>query len=397
MNLQLIEAVKIFAANHEQEDRQIVAALRQAGYPLTLAERVVALAPIAFGRELLSAIEDAVFSGVFVWETGQLRVRMRYERFGEFQAFAELAHNGVKEGVLTKDEFMTVAEWSCEVAAVSKALRDLENQGKEASLDAMKGVSFLENAIFGFDHLLTENEFEVLKNNSVQCITEMGALLTAHGVDHELDYPQLNIDGHDVAFSFDWFGDDSYQGGQLDVHCQLGSEQVITESFVGHGKDEVAAIKNAFENFAISSLHVLLQAFMGLPDPEQVLEEIWDIQGNRYQVFIGNFANKVIQGEHPGLPDPQDLFDIMEAAIKAADLNQSVHALRFYMGHVDDNNRTFEALLDNQLWPEGMDMMAQIPWFSCPHFYSTRLFMVLKKTQHGRPGLIQKVKSLFAK
>jgi hypothetical protein len=201
----------------------------------------------------------------------------------------------------------------------------------------------------------------------------MQELLADHGVNLLAQEGWLTTDGGLPAIRAEWAERSSEQTAQqLDVMLALPNDDMIIECFGGGGKDVV------MHNFVISSLHVFLAAIWDRIDEEQVGVETWNIAGSRWRVFIGNWISRAHQDDEPWSM-PQEAFRVIEDAVTKLDLSKEFHWLRFYVGNIAGRDPIFEALLNNQPWPEGLAALASINWPPSQRFYSTRLFLLLKK------------------
>lgn len=168
-------------------------------------------------------------------------------------------------------------------------------------------------------------------------------------------------------------------GGQLDVHVGDDSFHLI-ESCASYGDGE-KAIFDGFANFANNSLHVILADCYDIIDPEQVLQEIWHINGKSYLATIGNIGGRTT-GENSPLPD--EFYERLEQAIHQAELDQPRHWFRFFAAHMPDNQMIFEALLNNEPWEPGEQVLQSLEWQQTDYFYTLRLFLMLQAYSEGQ-------------
>lgn len=388
------EAITLLINHHEKEDTSLVNLIIDAGISLQQAQRIVAFAPIAFGREIIYSIDNVNLSESFIWETKNNEILLRYALFNEFKVLSDIAYDVRQEKTLSKDDFLKIANRSVEIKAVNNALNKLDKSGHKSSLEMLNGSNFASNTFWGFDELLSDEELERITNNQKLCLNQLRMVLDSHDIKSKIHFPWLYSSKKAMAFKFDWLPSSSYSGGQLDVYLKISEDQEIKESFAGHGDDNDSAIINAFENFQINSFHVMIEAFSDYQDPDQVLTEDWAINNENYKAYIGNIGTKATNGDHPGLPE--SLFNILENAIKNEPLNKKTYAFRFYYGRIDDEDFSQEALINNKDWANGLEAMNQIKWLPCPHFYSARLFIILKKTAVKKDKFLDKVKSFFS-
>lgn len=214
-----------------------------------------------------------------------------------------------------------------------------------------------------------------------QANSMLGVALHAHGIDSTL------VDGWYMpntalpAIRCLWFQEEGKETGVLQVEVLVGDEgaSFIEECFAGIGKD-IEGVKNGFQNFLLNSFHVLIEALWntGCSDcSDQIETEIWELGNSRYKAFIGAFGNKAYKGNHPGIPD--NAFEVIANTIKSTNLDQDVVWVRTFFGNINSEDQSYEALLNNEIWPEGEKALKSLSWPKSDHFYSTRSFIVLKK------------------
>ncbi|KEA39244.1 hypothetical protein CR64_34155, partial [Pseudomonas aeruginosa] len=71
------------------------------------------------------------------------------------------------------------------------------------------------------------------------------------------------------------------------------------------------------------------------------------------------------------------LFPSIERAIRAEPLDARLHWFRHFFCAFG-NQRTVEALFDNQPWEAGMQNLAALDWQDSQGYYSVRNFLMLK-------------------
>ncbi|WP_457417953.1 DUF6348 family protein [Roseateles sp. P5_E7] len=203
-------------------------------------------------------------------------------------------------------------------------------------------------------------------------MADLLGMLEAHGLDCTVAdgwlLPQDRLPGWRAS----WHPGE--KAGRLDVHVLVREGVLIEECFAGVGTG-VDGLRDGMRSFALSSLHVLLAAFWDRSDAEQVATEQWDIRGKPYTAYIGNFGTRVTEdGE---FRVPQQLFPAITLAVRTAELREDLHWLRFFVGNVR-GTLTFEALLDNDEWPVGLDCLRGLSWPQTEGYYSVRLFILLR-------------------
>ncbi len=90
------------------------------------------------------------------------------------------------------------------------------------------------------------------------------------------------------------------------------------------------------------------------------------------------FAGIGSGGALPSAPPlPAGLFPSIERAIRAEPLDARLHWFRHFFCAFG-NQRTVEALFDNQPWEAGMQNLAALDWQDSQGYYSVRNFLMLK-------------------
>jgi hypothetical protein len=160
---------------------------------------------------------------------------------------------------------------------------------------------------------------------------------------------------------------------QLDIGIEIFPGWTVRESFSGVGADTDAALKDAFDAFARGALHVILVAFFDQPSDEQVTCEEWQIAGTSRRMTLGG-----VMFRGATLSDAVGWFPQFEAALKAFALPKGAHWVRLYYAQMDSQAMSFEALLDNEPWPELQEAMVHFTWPTVTEFYSARLFLAVQ-------------------
>ena len=393
MTIDYKQAIEIYAQNYDLDESDVVPLLQECGLTLEQAERIIVFAPIAFGRKIIYSIENIQVSDVFMIELNNIQYKLRYSLFAEFNELSDFAFETTRNKIISNDGYMKVANRSCELSAVSQALNDLEKKGKTPNLQMLKGSRFRTNHIYGYDNLIGIEELNIILSHNSYALKLVEQLLTGHKINSSIKNDWLIIKKHKTNIKCEWLPSTTFAGGQLDVLIQHRENPIINESFSGLGETNETAIQNAIKNFTINSLHVILDAFMDYHDSEQILTEEWQVNGQTYIATIGNFGTKAAHRDHPGIPD--DLFKRIEKTIKAELLENNVHAFRLYYGNINNDDSNYEALLDNNYWQNGINLLETIKWKPCNHFYSIRQFIVLKKKLIEKARFVKKIKSLF--
>jgi len=169
---------------------------------------------------------------------------------------------------------------------------------------------------------------------------------------------------------------------QVDIHVLLPNQEFV-ESFVGHASTIEEAVAEAFEQFEVNVLHTLIASFW---DNAKKIEngigtDIWDINGNRWQIVVSNYGYR---GEEPFdniLEDSDMLYDEVEKAIKAQPLDKDIYAIRTVYTNVGDGKSVTEALINNEEFLELEKTVSNLPWRNLDSYYSVRNFVIVMKLQ----------------
>ncbi|MEQ8824151.1 MAG: DUF6348 family protein [Filomicrobium sp.] len=207
--------------------------------------------------------------------------------------------------------------------------------------------------------------------------TYMHELLEAHGLQVAMYEDWLLPNGEFPCMRATWFPPKEEQRvGEFAVNIMLKDKRIVDERFAGIGASD-EGLKYALESFQQGSLHVFLAALWDSVYENQVEIEDWSWSGKNWKVFIGNYLTRHFEGEDLELPD--NLFERVENTIKGLDLTDEIHWVRIYCGNSGTGaDLTVEALLDNEPWDDLRTTIANAGWPESNHYYSLRLFMMLK-------------------
>ncbi|MBV9111171.1 MAG: hypothetical protein JO306_17325 [Gemmatimonadetes bacterium] len=213
-----------------------------------------------------------------------------------------------------------------------------------------------------------------------RALAVLAKLLGAHGVPNvrEGEWVVPHEAGFPPAGAQFTFATRPGQGAtcRMDVAVPIEDGNHLVESFVGIGDDPEAAIASAVQYFAAGSLHVLLAAFWGRTDEEQVAVEEWRLEGIPYRAVLGNFVPRTAGADAP-LPDA--LFGTLERLITGLPASEALYWVRLFHGRVPGAAPVTEVLLNGASWEAADGAVAALPWEPRDHFYSVRLFLVLQR------------------
>lgn len=202
-------------------------------------------------------------------------------------------------------------------------------------------------------------------------------LLEAHNLAVETREDWCVPNGVLPAIRTVWVAGETAGTGRLDVEVVLSDERRLTECFAGIGKSPEEQQQDALQNFIMSSFHVLLAALWGRVDAEQVNVATWTIDGTPWTAYIGGFSRRLSVGIDIELPD--GYLEQITQAIQQAPLEHDSHWCRTFFCNIGSQKRIHEALLDNEQWATGEEMMKNVAWPVSEGFYSVRNFLVLTR------------------
>ena len=171
---------------------------------------------------------------------------------------------------------------------------------------------------------------------------------------------------------------DGYCSVRVDIEVLLNDSQVVIECFGDAGESLEDALASSCQNFATSSLHVLLSAVWGQHDDDQVLRESWVIAGERWDAYVGNIVGKSTDGAN--VPIPADFFPAVERLVCSQKFSAQTHWIRVYFANINRNEQIVEVLLDNDVWEHGQQELGRVDWSVSDSFFSHRLFLMLLPT-----------------
>ncbi|VFT36247.1 Uncharacterised protein [Pseudomonas aeruginosa] len=223
---------------------------------------------------------------------------------------------------------------------------------------------------------------------AVSVSQHLAALFESHRIDCVVHGEWVAPAGRLPAIRATWYAGE--KTGRLDVDVLLEDERQLQEAFAGIGSGE-DGLQDALRNFASNSFHVLLSALWGQAEEDQVMVETWEIGERRFEVHIGNLGLRGAEGKAP--PLPAGLFPSIERAIRTEPLDARLHWFRHFFCAFG-NQRTVEALFDNQPWEAGMQNLAALDWQDSQGYYSVRNFLHAQAAGVGRRVALRRVRPL---
>ncbi|NEW59946.1 hypothetical protein GSY74_01505 [Sulfurovum sp. bin170] len=165
---------------------------------------------------------------------------------------------------------------------------------------------------------------------------------------------------------------------QVDIHILLPNQSFV-ESFVGHSSTVEEAIADCFEQFEVNILHTLIMAFWDKAKKVEngVGSDIWEINGNSWQVIISNYGYR---GEQPIEEIVTDsMFAEIEKMIKSMPLDKDIYAVRAVQTNIGDGKQITEALINNEESPVLEKAISALDWKNIDSYYTVRNFVLIMK------------------
>jgi Family of unknown function (DUF6348) len=210
------------------------------------------------------------------------------------------------------------------------------------------------------------------QNKILDTTTALKMIFQAHGIACATHEDWVLPGGNVPAVRAVWHPRSGF--GQLDIQVLIKPGVIIEECFAGIGEWE-NGLHDALRNFLVNSLHVLLTAFWGVESGDNVTVETWEISGKSYRAYIGNIGTRASEGVY--VPIPDNFLSEAEAVVKLEPLQSDTHWVRTFFSNIN-GEQTFEALIDNKYWENGMDCLKNIPWTKREGYYTIRHFLVLR-------------------
>jgi hypothetical protein len=198
------------------------------------------------------------------------------------------------------------------------------------------------------------------------------AIFKAHGFDAKEEDGWIIPTGTLPAIKAFWYPKATEKVGQLTIEIFLNDETSIVESFAGFGEKK---FESALENFIKNALPLYLAAFWGY-DSESISIDTWELQGEQYLAFIGDYG--VINPKEE-FSIPEDYLEVMYDAIEAEELGNDYHWFNLFYANFDAQNRHAEALKENETWDAGTQAITSLDWLKVYDYYSVRQSIILKK------------------
>lgn len=198
-------------------------------------------------------------------------------------------------------------------------------------------------------------------------------LLTAHDISHRREGDNLVLD-NGMQFSahlFEHTRKETFVLVQLDIRLEgsaLGGRTLI-ESGAGWGSTVEEAIEVAWKKFLGSSFHVLVESMGLAPTSKQTEWEDW----SQFRACLGALIR---YADTPSTLQFADVIDEVKARIASLELSREIHWLRMYFDS-RWGQPTVEALLDNEPWVEGEEILRTWAMAHEGQGFDVRHFLVL--------------------
>ena len=197
-------------------------------------------------------------------------------------------------------------------------------------------------------------------------------LLVRHGLHCAMEQDWVVPNGELPAIRASWHP--GAAAGRLDVQVLLSKGRVIEECFAGIGTGQ-PAFADAFNNFMINSLHVLLSSLWEVSDDKRIVREQWNVSGREFTASIGNIGARMSAGLQVTCPD--GLIEVVQSRICEEDLHGDTHWFRVFFCSIAGKH-TYEALKDNEPWEAGVAALQGMAWPQTEAYYSFRNFIMLR-------------------
>jgi hypothetical protein len=203
--------------------------------------------------------------------------------------------------------------------------------------------------------------------------------LEAHGIASAIDGSIVRLsDGSDLSFEprvFDGPPNDRVKIIQLDmvVRSPRIAHRYIVESMAGMGEDQAKAEREAFVKFMMGPFHVLLTALGDHTcesNPAQWLK--WKNSSASWRICDGPLLFHNTAATETAYPEfIQQLENLFLASA-----SRDVHWVRVFLASFSGAQTGGEVLLDNQPWPEAVELLNSQQWDFPQEYRSLRHFFV---------------------
>lgn len=180
------------------------------------------------------------------------------------------------------------------------------------------------------------------------------------------------------AFEMEDFGESVVV--QLDITLLFPNDQFV-ESFVAQAVTAEDAVANAFEQFESTILHPFIMAFWDNAKKVEngVGTDVWNINGERWQVVISNYGYRGFEDFDSIIPDIDTMYDAIKTSIEGYPLTKDIYAVRSVYTNGSNDQQITEGLINNEEFPELQKAVSELKWSRAEEFYSVRNLILLMK------------------
>jgi hypothetical protein len=202
--------------------------------------------------------------------------------------------------------------------------------------------------------------------------------LEAHGVAFRSSDVSVSLDGSDLTLEPRVFERRAGDGGylvQLDIlaYSEILGSRFINESIAGFGDSLEEAEKNAFGKFLIGPFHVLLTALANHNCDNNPAEWAkWGQVESQWSVCEGP---AVTHGSDSGR-DALKLFYPELEKLLISTQSREVHWIRTFVSSFSGKLQAVEVLLDNEPWPDAIELVGRFDWKPDQAYGSIRHFLI---------------------
>lgn len=348
--------ISLFLAAPEQDDPELESKLLTGGFPPWLAARLLFFVPLAFGRRLL----------------GECQLANAYTAGGQQHPLEEdpvWRAVTARAAQASRDEIGALAPRSSEISAVNSFLESHPDRADalgELQLSAPTRVNALPPI----------EASEAPEPPEAPEAKRDGASIGDGGVPSPALAFRRYLEGHghavredggalftgELRFGARVFPRPAAKWPQVQVdfyvaHPSLAAPYLL-ESFAGAGERWGDALRQTIVKFERGSLHVLIA---GLLDRGSCADQVeWEPLGDApFELCLGGALQTFGPAKAPRLAA---LIDRLKSALAAAALTAKVHGLRVFLAHDGARLTVVEVLLDNELWPPGVQLAEAMDW-----------------------------------
>lgn len=166
----------------------------------------------------------------------------------------------------------------------------------------------------------------------------------------------------------------------VSVHVAVYARQLggipLVESHAGSGPTREAAIGSAFLKFLLGSFHVILEALAEHTcSEEQGVWHRWTAESSEWRLCAGPVVCQS-NGNHDTLSQSMESFIAELQPLFASLAPTAAHWFRVFVGSYDDEIKSCDVVLDNELWQAATDVALKWKWPTSPTYRSARVFAI---------------------